>query len=147
MKFSRSIPNFSKRFPHAFILFAGIGVLVLGRVLSLGNAPGEVVWPVGFRFTLPNLCLSRLAGFECATCGVTRSIIALMHGELSESLRHHLFGWLIFIAIIAQIPYRMFRIAYPDQSLARLESAGYALLITTLMLVFIHYSCRQVGLY
>ena len=57
---------------------------------------------------LPTVCGSRAwLGIDCPLCGVTRSVIHLMHGNYSASWEAHRLGWLIFGAIIIQAPYRL----------------------------------------
>lgn len=132
----------SGRLRHIVLFAFAAAVPILGRLLTVGAASDNVVWPHGSSWTLPTFCLSRNLGFECATCGVTRSIIALMHGDLTGSVGFHPFGWLIFTMIIVQIPFRAYRIVYPDRRMARLGSAGYALLITTIAVVLLNYFLR-----
>jgi hypothetical protein len=58
---------------------------------------------------LPMMCGSRvLFGVDCPGCGLTRSIIALASGNLQQSLHFHRLGWLMALAIVAQIPYRYY---------------------------------------
>ncbi len=39
---------------------------------------------------LPSACLTRrLTGIPCPTCGVGRSLHALLHGDIASSLRYH----------------------------------------------------------
>lgn len=135
----------SGRLPHLMILVAAVAVPCLGLLLSISSTTNEVVWQQGADLTLPTLCVSRYFGFECATCGVTRSIIALMHGDLAQSLAFHPFGWLIFMMIVVQIPYRAYRVVSPQRRWVWLETAGYALLITTFSIVLLNYVFRQIG--
>jgi hypothetical protein len=58
---------------------------------------------------LPPVCGSRLIfGIDCPGCGLTRSFVALGAGDLSASLRYHRVGWLMALAVVAQIPYRIY---------------------------------------
>ena len=41
-----------------------------------------------------------LTGHSCLTCGMTRSLHAISHGELTESLRYHLMGPAVFIVML-----------------------------------------------
>jgi hypothetical protein len=57
---------------------------------------------------LPPVCSSRLLfGVECPGCGLTRSFVALAAGDLSASWRYHRVGWLMALAVVGQIPYRV----------------------------------------
>jgi len=41
-----------------------------------------------------------LTGHSCLTCGLTRSLHAISHGDLITSLRHHVMGPVIFIGAL-----------------------------------------------
>ncbi len=41
-----------------------------------------------------------LTGHSCLTCGMTRSLHAILHGELAESVRYHLMGPAVFIVML-----------------------------------------------
>jgi cytochrome b561 len=57
---------------------------------------------------LPDICYSRSwLGVDCPACGMTRSTIHLVHGQLAESLSVHRLGWLVLLVILAQVPYRL----------------------------------------
>ncbi len=59
------------------------------------------------RWPLPVMCGSRaLLGVECPGCGLTRSFVALAHGEVRRSLEFHRIGWLMFAAVVGQLVYR-----------------------------------------
>ncbi len=52
---------------------------------------------------LPGVCAFREAtGIPCPGCGLTRSWVALLHGDLAWSLRFHPLGWLVFLYALAQ---------------------------------------------
>jgi formate/nitrite transporter FocA (FNT family) len=56
--------------------------------------------------SIPSLsCAFReLTGHSCFTCGLTRSLLAIAHGQLTDSLRYHLMGPVVFLgALIAMI--------------------------------------------
>jgi len=49
----------------------------------------------------PALCASRwIFGIACPGCGMMRSVTAFAHGRLEDSLRYHLFGPLVFAAVL-----------------------------------------------
>ena len=49
---------------------------------------------------LPTCEFRALTGHSCLTCGLTRSLHAISHGELAESIRHHLMGPAVFIFML-----------------------------------------------
>ncbi len=131
---SARIEHARGRVTDALILGAAFAVPLLGRAMSF-DAAGRV-WFFGWdRMPLPTLCPSRWIGFRCLTCGVTRSIIALMHGDARTSLALHPFGWLILVLIVSQIPYRIFRIARPDHRVPVVEHLGIAGLVVAMSLI------------
>jgi hypothetical protein len=59
-------------------------------------------------FPLPPACMSKeWLGMDCPGCGLTRSFIHLAHGDWASSLRIHRAGWILAIATLLQIPYRL----------------------------------------
>lgn len=118
-------PRGTTRLVNALILVAAAAVPVSGRLMSYD--PDGRVWfsafPAG---VLPTLCPSRWFGFRCLTCGVTRSIIALMHGDFAASIALHRFGWLMLLLIVAQAPYRAIRVAKPGLRMPLAERLGIA---------------------
>jgi len=44
-----------------------------------------------------------LTGHGCLTCGMTRSLHAISHGELSESVRYHLMGPALFMVMLLSL--------------------------------------------
>ena len=83
-----------------FICMAAIGLRIRGTE--------EVLVP-GTNSAFPTFCGSRaLFGVECPGCGLTRSFIALAAGDLRRSYEFHHIGWLMALAVVAQIPYRTY---------------------------------------
>ena len=61
--------------------------------------------------TLPPMCGSRiLFGIDCPGCGLTRSFVALAHGDVAGSFHFHHLGWLVALAVLAQFPYRTYKL-------------------------------------
>ena len=57
---------------------------------------------------LPQTCLSHtLFGIDCPACGLTRSFIELSRGHWSASLVYHRLGWMMALAVLIQLPYRI----------------------------------------
>lgn len=51
----------------------------------------------------PPVCLfNGLTGIPCPGCGLTRSWVSAVHGDLAGSLAHHPLGWLILAYALAQ---------------------------------------------
>jgi len=102
---SSSVNHFSwkaflhgEAFPHVLVL----GILSLAFITSallptvhpqehlIKTDPSEQV-TVG-AVSLPEMCIMKQAtGLPCPGCGLTRSWISLMHGQWSDSLKHHRF--------------------------------------------------------
>lgn len=90
---------------HA-LLFAGATAIVCASVLLQLSDQGRVVLP-WVELSLPELCYwKRYFGTNCPGCGLTRSFVALGHGEWSAAWRFNSAGWLLFAAVVFQLPYR-----------------------------------------
>jgi Protein of unknown function (DUF2752) len=92
---------------HRTILCLALLIVAASFVLRRSETQGiALVWP---QIELPPICASRaLLGIECPGCGLTRSFVALAAGDLQESWRLHRLGWLLALAIVGQIPYRLY---------------------------------------
>jgi hypothetical protein len=49
---------------------------------------------------LPACAFHSITGHSCLTCGMTRSLHAIEHGDLIGSVGYHLFGPLVFLALL-----------------------------------------------
>jgi hypothetical protein len=49
---------------------------------------------------LPACIFHSITGHSCLTCGMTRSLHAVLHGDLAASIRYHLFGPAVFLGIL-----------------------------------------------
>jgi Protein of unknown function (DUF2752) len=88
----------------ATIIIAGwMSDVTLDGTLALASDPSLKV---------PVICpVRRFLGISCPACGLTRSVTHLLHGRFADSLQTHRLGWLVFLAIAFQIPYRAWRLA------------------------------------
>jgi hypothetical protein len=95
---------------HRSMLIISAIVLTLSFALSIRATENESLVSIG-DFDLPVVCTSRAwFGVECPGCGLTRSFVALAAGDISDSYRQHRLGWLLFGAVVLQIPYRSYRL-------------------------------------
>jgi Protein of unknown function (DUF2752) len=94
----------SLRERHWSMLILCIVTIIASMALNL-NPEGRVATPGAM--TLPVTCGSRaLFGIECPGCGLTRSFVALAHGDLQKSVAFHRVGWLLAAAVVGQLIYR-----------------------------------------
>lgn len=90
----------ARRRLDAAIALAGAMVLMAGVLLRVDG--DHVTWPGGA--ALGGTCWSReLLGLACPMCGMTRSVIALAHGELGASLGFHPGGALVVLMLIGSM--------------------------------------------
>jgi hypothetical protein len=84
----------------AVIALSGALILAAGALLRIDG--GQVLWPGGA--ALGATCWSReLLGLTCPMCGLTRSVIALAHGELGASLAFHPGGVLVVLMLLGSV--------------------------------------------
>lgn len=71
------------------------------RLLAAGALLAAALIPLPVVEHGPILCPFRLlTGIPCPSCGLTRSWVALMHGDLGQSLAFHPLGWLVVILAV-----------------------------------------------
>jgi hypothetical protein len=64
---------------------------------------------------LPPLCpMKSLTGRDCPGCGLTRSFVAIAHGDLHGGVAYHRLGLVLFVAAVYQLWYRPWMIARGD---------------------------------
>lgn len=89
---------------HAVFLFAAVSVIMAGLTLVVRD--DRVVIPI-LNVPLPETCwFKRLTGAGCPGCGLTRSVIALLHGESFCAWYFNPGGFLVLALIMFQLPYR-----------------------------------------
>jgi hypothetical protein len=84
---------------------AGLGLacaVAIATAAWLTPAPGGLATPDGHR--TPEACWFRLVtGLPCPTCGMTRSYVKLLKGDISGSVRAHPAGPLMLAATAAAL--------------------------------------------
>lgn len=83
-------------------------LVLIASILLDVNADGNVFPQIFPSVILPPLCLTReLFGISCPGCGLTRSFIHLAHFHWNASWEAHSLGWVLFVTMLLQIPYRI----------------------------------------
>ncbi len=94
---------------HWVVLFFCAGILLGGVVLSPPH-PGSPYLHIG-HIPIPDTCsFKNLTGLPCPGCGLTRSIVAGMHGDFRASLMYHRLGLLTLAYVFLQFLFRLIAI-------------------------------------
>jgi hypothetical protein len=92
---------------HRQMLWIAVGVLVLSLLLVV-RADGHAAFRFLPDWPIPSSCPSQVVfGVDCPGCGLTRSFIHLAHGDWRRAFSTHRAGWLLALAVVLQIPYRL----------------------------------------
>lgn len=108
---------------HVFVAAVGLGLVALAFLLQPAEAG------VGDRLTvaglpLPEVCaLKQATGLPCPGCGLTRSWVSALHGDLAASAVHHPLGWLVLLYALAQVVRHLLWVSAPGLR-RRIEAAG-----------------------
>lgn len=98
--------------PHLVVFIACF--CILAGALILGPADFTTNQLELGRFSIPQVCMLRsLTGLPCPGCGLSRSIVAAMHGDIGMSLTYHRLGLLTLVYIFLQFVYRLGLIVIP----------------------------------
>ncbi len=127
---------------HAAILLVSVAVLALSMMLS-SSGQTKVVIPL-LDVPMPELCTwNRFTGWDCPGCGLTRSFVCLGHGQLIRAFTFNPVGPILFLLMVAQIPYRSaqlvrIRLGKTPFALGKLGARlGIAVLVATLVQWFV----------
>ena len=136
-----------KSLPRWIVLIAALGVVGLSMSLSLKDSGGQVIVPL-INTPLPPLCtLKRLTGLDCPGCGLTRSFVALGHGQWREAVRWNPAGpiWFAFIAL--QVPYQAWQLRLLSRGQRPLDLTwwGQGLIYVGLAGLILQWVVRQFG--
>jgi len=121
--------NFGSTGPHCaqsgrmeHLLILGFALIAIAGSYILDLSPEGAVTlrsdRFGFHVTLPETCVSRrILGISCPGCGLTRSFVALAHGNIRMAIEANVMGPILFVMCWLQIPYRIFRYSGHELSL------------------------------
>ncbi|MEZ4235948.1 MAG: DUF2752 domain-containing protein [Myxococcota bacterium] len=94
-------------FGDASLLVACAAILVAAALMSPSTETLTL-----FGHPIPVMCtFRRLTGWSCPGCGLTRSFVFLAHGRFAAAWVMNPLGPFGFAWVIAQIPYRAYRIS------------------------------------
>lgn len=90
------------------LLIVALAILLAAAALQVTPARDGVTL-LGWR--LPETCLTkRVLGRECAGCGLTRSFVVGVRGDLVGAAQLHPLGAALLVLFAAQVPYRAARL-------------------------------------
>ena len=109
--------------PHFAVFFLCLGILAGALILT---PPSDEVPSIRlFHISLPGTCVFRsVTGIPCPGCGLARSVVTAMHGEVVKSLEYHRLGFVILVYVFLQFTYRGGVLIFPKirKRFARFES-------------------------
>jgi hypothetical protein len=92
--------------PHLVILIACFCILAASLILKPAS-PGTSHLRLG-KIYIPNMCILRATtGVPCPGCGLSRSMVAAMHGDFSNSFAYHRLGLLTLVYVFLQFLCRL----------------------------------------
>ncbi len=97
---------------HVMILVGSLVVLLLSFLLNFNQ---HTVHIRGLNhMALPDVCFFKMAtGWDCPFCGLTRSFVAIAHGQPHEAFKYHRLCFLALFIVVGQLPYRVALICHP----------------------------------
>ncbi|MDY7020607.1 MAG: DUF2752 domain-containing protein [Cyanobacteriota bacterium] len=73
---------------------------IFGLAIALIPLVGSVIFNLGVHFPFLKCPLMRYVGVPCPAWGLTRSLMAVIRGDLNQAITYHLFGPLILAGFI-----------------------------------------------
>jgi hypothetical protein len=130
---AKSAQRGEELFADWIVLSLCTGILLSGLLLSPPNSDSPYLH-IG-RLPIPDTCSFRnLTGLPCPGCGLTRSIVAGLHGDFGASLIFHRLGLLTLAYIGLQFLYRLVVIFVPP---LRQRVFGFGKILNRGMIVLI----------
>lgn len=98
------------RWNHWTLLTLSAVVLAASLLLEC-TEEGQVRVPLA-GVEVPGLCWwRRWTGLDCPGCGLTRCFVSLAHGHPAAAMGYHPLGVVLFVLVVAQLPYRGIQLA------------------------------------
>jgi hypothetical protein len=130
------VPNFllarleqdAERRVHLNVFFSAIILLVAAVFIVHHQATLDA---------LPHVCLVQATtGIPCPGCGVTRSILAVLIGDLGRAWQMNPAGPLLCLSVVSQIPIRMLALAdILNSRFARVASRSMTAVILAVLIL------------
>jgi hypothetical protein len=100
------------------LTIALVCAFILGAA-SISSATTDAIRVFGIQ--IPALCPFKLVTtWDCPGCGLTRSLVLALHGNLVASYSMHIWGIPLMLILLFQIPFRLYRLAKPEATLLKL---------------------------
>lgn len=107
----KKLPDISKEYRHVNLLLLAFIVLFLLYPLGV-SLPGIATGFFQLNLPVPPSLLQRYPNLPCSSCGLTRSVVALYHGNLEASLNYNPAGLLIILVAVTQLLLRILLIRF-----------------------------------
>ncbi len=99
----RTAPDSAARDNHWAAVILVLAGLVTALLLVI-HPDGAVAFRFAPDHALPQVCMSRqIFQVDCPGCGLTRSVVHLVHGRWAESFAIHRLGWLVGVVAGLQL--------------------------------------------
>jgi hypothetical protein len=92
--------------PHLVIFIVCFGILAVCFILTppQNGIPNVQIGDI----SLPSICQFRgLTGIPCPGCGLLRSMVYAMHGDVNNSFEHHKLGLITIVYVALQFLFRL----------------------------------------
>lgn len=97
--------------PHVIVVM--ICLIILAGALTFTPVKSGLEL---MRIPVPHSCLFyNLIGIPCPGCGLTRSLVSAVHGDLAGSFSHHRLGMIVLAYVLLQLTCRLGVILAPAQ--------------------------------
>lgn len=108
--------------PHLVIILVCCSILALSVILTPVEE-GEPFLKLG-KIPVPHSCMFKnLTGYPCPGCGLSRSLVSVLHGDPAAGFTYHRLGLITLFYIVLQLLTRMSFIIFPSTRI-RFARAG-----------------------